>query len=240
MADLVRRNSGGLIISDAGPGKDPASIDFSRNPLQQWWEMAHLPQPIINQFHQKSHFPTQLILDELDAPAVENGQIIVRGWIVGSLSFTDFQISKRESDSESAWHVQGRVIKFKKEAEVRKSAVPVDPVADKSDKPSATEVEQQERLGWAHTLPAQLRRMLLSVTAPTFYYSNIWFNEPNFPARAGSVMRYEVPSVALNSTLLVAIRSQQQIEFTGGESKSVAKRLISSAPWETKVVRASI
>jgi hypothetical protein len=136
--------------------------------------------------------------------------------------------------------VQGRVIKFKKEAEVRKSSVPVDPIETSTKKSNATEVAQEERLGWAHTLPAQLRRMLLSVTAPTFYYSTIWFNQPDFPARAGSVMRYEVPTVALNSTLLVAIRSQQQIEFSGGESKSVAKRLISSAPWETKVVRASI
>lgn len=240
MADIVRRNSGGLIISDAGPGKDPASIDFARNPLQQWWEIADIPQPIINQFHQKSLFPTQLILEELAAPVVENGQIIVRGWIVGSLSFTDFQISKRESDSESAWHVQGKVIKFKKEAEVRKSAVPVDPKETGTKKSNATEASQEERLGKAHTLPAQLRRMLLSVTTPTFYYSAIWLNEPDFPARAGSVMRYEVPSVAINSTLLVAIRSQQQIEFSGGESKSVANRLMSTAPWETKVVRASI
>jgi hypothetical protein len=78
------------------------------------------------------------------------------------------------------------------------------------------------------------------VTAPTFYYSTIWLTEPDFPARAGSLMRYEVPTVAINSTLLVAVRSQQQIEFSGGESKSVANRLMSSAPWETKVVRASI
>jgi hypothetical protein len=240
MADLVRRNSGGLIISDAGPGKDPASISFSRNPLQQWWGIEDVPQAIINQFHQKSLFPTQLILDELAVPVVENGLIIVRGWIVGSLSFTDFQISKRESDSENSWNVQGRVIKFKKEAEVRKSAVPVDPIETGSKKSNPNEVAQEERLGSAHTLPAQLRRMLLSVTAPTFYYSTIWLTEPDFPARAGSLMRYEVPTVAINSTLLVAVRSQQQIEFSGGESKSVANRLMSSAPWETKVVRASI
>jgi hypothetical protein len=240
MADLVRRNSGGLIISDAGPGKDPASINFSTNPLQQWWGIEDVPQAIINQFHQKSLFPTQLILDEIAAPVVENGQIIVRGWIVGSLSFTNFQISKPESGSESSWQVQGKVIKFKKEAEVRRSSVPVDPVANKSDKPSATEVAQEERLGTAHTLPAQLRRMLLSVTAPTFYYSTIWLSEPYFPAQAGNTMSYQVPSVAINSTLLVAMYSEQKVHFAGGESKSVADKLMKSASWETKVVRASI
>jgi hypothetical protein len=240
VADLVRRNSGGLIISDAGPGIDPASIEFSSNPLQQWWGIEDVPQAIVNQFHQKSLFPTQLVLDEMAAPVVESGQIIVRGWIVGTLSFTNFQIAKRESDSESAWQVQGNVIKFKKEAEVRRSAVPVDPVATKSNKPNANEVAQDERLGSAHTLPAQLRRMLLSVTTPTFYYSTIWLSEPDFPAQAGSFMRYQVPSVAINSTLLVAIHSQQRADFSGGESKSAANKLMQSASWETKVVRASI
>lgn len=105
MADLVRRNSGGLVTSDAGPGKDPSSIDFSSNPLQQWWGIEDVPQHIINQFHQKSLFPTQLILDEMAAPEIEGSRIVVRGWIVGTHSFTDFKISKRESESENAWQV---------------------------------------------------------------------------------------------------------------------------------------
>lgn len=240
MADLVRRSSGGLVTSDAGPGKDPSSLEFSLNQLQQWWGIEDVPQAIINQFHQKSLFPAQLILDELDAPVVENGRIIVRGWIVGTNSFTNFQISKGQSESESSWQVQGKVIRFKSDAEVRKSLVPVDPIVSAPGKPNISEKGQDERLGSAHTLPAQLRRMLLSVTAPTFYVSNIWLSEPDFPAAPGSFMRYQVPSVALNSNLLVAMHAEQKVEFNGGESKATAKKLMQQASWNTKVIRAFI
>lgn len=240
MADIVRRTTGGLVTSDAGPGKDPSTISFSLNPLQQWWGVEDLPQNVINQFHKKSLFPTQLILDELAAPQVENGIIVVRGWIVGTLSFTSFEITKKQSDTESAWQVSGKVTKFKSEAEVRKSSVSVDPVLSTPGKPNISEKGQDERLGSAHTLPAQLRRMLLTVTSPTFYYSNIWFLEPDFPAAPGEFMRYQVPTVSMNSSLLVAIHAQQRVDLSGGESKATANKLISVTPWETKVVRALI
>jgi len=240
MADIVRRSNGGLVTSDAGPGKDPSTILFSSNPLQQWWGVEDIPQNVINQFHQKSLFPTQLILDELAAPQVENGNIVVRGWIVGTQSFTTFEIAKKQSDSESAWQVSGKVTRFKSEAEVRKSLVPVDPVSSAPGKPNVSERGQDERLGSAHTLPAQLRRMLLTVTAPTFFYSTIWLLEPDFPASQGDFMRYQVPTVSMNSSLLVAIHAQQRVDLSGGESKATANKLISTTSWETKVIRAFI
>jgi len=240
MADIVRRSSGGLVSSDAGPGKDPSSIQFSRDPLQQWWSLGDIPPNVVNQFHQKSLFPTQIVLDEIDTPDVENGRVIVRGWIVGTQSFTSFEISKGQSDPESSWQVKGKVIKFKSDAEVRKALVAVDPVVSAPGKPSVSEQGQDERLGWAHTLPAQLRRMLLSVSAPTFYYASIMRSEPDFPASPGNYMSYQVPAVAHNSSQLVAIFAKQRVDFNGGESNSTATKMISAASWETKVVRASI
>lgn len=240
MADIVRRSSGGLVTSDAGPGKDPSSIEFLLNPLQQWWSLGDIPPNIINQFHQKSLFPTQLVLDELGTPFIESGRIVIQGWIVGTKSFTSFEISKGQSDSESSWQVKGKVIKFKSDAEVRKALVAVDPVVSAPGKPSVSEKGQDEKLGSAHTLPAQLRRMLLSVSVPTFYSSTIWQYEPDFPAESGDFMRYQVPTVSVNANLLVAIHAQQRVDFNGGESKATAKKMISTAPWETKVVRASI
>jgi hypothetical protein len=240
VADIVRRSSGGLVTSDAGPGKDPSSIEFSRNPLQQWWGIEDIPQNIVNQFHKKSLFPTQLVVDELGTPYVENGRIIIEGWIVGTRSFTLFEISKGQSESESSWQVNGKVLTFKSDAEVRKALVAVDPVVSAPGKPTVSEQGQDERLGSAHTLPAQLRRMLLSVANPTFYYSTIWRSEPDFPATRGDYMTYEVPVVTHNGSQLVAMRSQQRVDFSGGESKATAIKMISSASWETKVVRASI
>jgi len=240
MADLVRRSAGGLVTSDAGPGKDPSSIEFASHPLQQWWGIEDIPQSIINQFHKKSLFPTQLVLDEIEPPVTHNGQITTAGWIVGTQSFTSFTISKGESEPESSWLVEGRVIKFKAEAEVRKNLVPVDPVASAAGKPTVSAAGQDERLGSAHTLPAQLRRMLLSVSAPTFYYSRIWLSEPDFPASHGEFMRYSVPAVSINANQLVAVHAQQRVDFTGGESKAKADKMMSVTSWETKVVRAFI
>lgn len=132
----------------------------------------------------------------------------------------------------------GKVFKFKNEADVRKSFVAVDVVETVSEKPNVSNHGQEERLGSAHTLPAQLRRMLLSVSSPTFFYSTIWLLEPDFPAQPGSFMRYQVPSVVMNSTTLVAIHAQQRVDFSGGESKKMANKLMSSTSWEAKVVRA--
>jgi hypothetical protein len=188
----------------------------------------------------KSLFPTQLVVDELGTPFVENGRILIEGWIVGTQSFTLFEISKGESESESSWKVSGKILKFKSDAEVRKALVAVDPVVSAPGKPTVSEQGQDERLGSAHTLPAQLRRMLLSVSNPTFYYSTIWRSEPNFPATRGDYMTYEVPVVTHNGSQLVAMRSQQRVDFSGGESKATAIKMISTASWETKVVRASI
>ena len=240
MADIVRRSSGGLSTSDAGPGKDPSSIEFSGNPLQQWWGIEQVPQFIIDQFHKKSLFPTQLILDELDEPVVDGGRITVAGWIVGTQGFTSFEISKGQTQPESAWQVTGKFIKFKADAEVRKNLVSPDPIASTPGKPTVSAAGQDEKLGWAHTLPAQLRRMLLSVSAPTFYYSTIWRSVPDFPASHGDFMRYIVPAVSVNANLLVAIHAQQRVDFTGGESKTKADKMISAASWDTKVVRAFI
>jgi hypothetical protein len=240
VADIVRRSSGGLVTSDAGPGKDPSSIEFSRNPLQQWWGIEDIPQNIVNQFHQKSLFPNQLVMDELGTPIVENGKIVIAGWIVGTQSFTSFQITKGQSESESSWQVKGNVVRFKSDAEVRKSMVPVDPIASTPGKPTVSAAGQDERLESAHTLPAQLRRMLLSVSSPTFYSSTIWQYEPDFPAASGEFMRYQVPTVSVNANLLVAIHAQQRVDFNGGESKAAAQKMISTAPWDTKVVRAFI
>lgn len=240
MADLVRRSIGSLVTSDAGPSKDPSSLAFTSNPLQQWWGIEQVPQFIINQFHQKSLFPTQLVLDELGTPETKNGQVTVAGWFVGTQSFTSFEISKSQSEPESSWQVKGKLLKFRSEAEVRKNSVPVDPTASAAGKTKVSPPGGDERLGSAHTLPAQLRRMLLSVSTPTFYYSQIWLAEPDFPASHGDFMRYTVPVVSINSNQLVAIHAEQRVEFTGGESKTKADKMICATAWETKVVRASI
>ena len=240
MSDLVRRGTGGLITSDAGPSLDASTFTFVSNPLQQWWGIENLPQNIIIQFHNKSLFPAQIVMDELTPPEVKKGNIIVRGWIIGTLSFTNFQIAKLQSEPESSWRVQGNVVQFKSEAEVRKSLVSVDPASPCEEGNQGESKEQVERLGDAHVLPILLRRMLLSVSAPSYFYAEIWRYRPDFPASAGSFMRYQVPCVTRNATQLVAIHSEQRVDFGGGESELTAIRVLSAASWKTKVIRASI
>ena len=245
MSDLVRRSNNGISLADGGVGTNANDLDFSANPNQEWWELNDMPDDVLSQFHSQKLIPNKPYFAEVDAPEdnrVENIRI-VNGWVVGDDGFTKFAITKKLGSSDSKWKVEGTKLNFPAIAPCLKRDVEVDTEAASKDKsaPENSDTSNNE-LKSASTLPATLRRMLLSLRPFTAgnYDACIWQYEPNFPTVRSATFRYTVRVFAKNLNMFMAVEAIQEVELSPGTTKAEAEKMISKQPWASRVVRSSL
>ena len=245
MSDIVRRSNNGISLADGGVGTNANDVSFTANPNQEWWELSDMPDDVLAQFHNQNLIPNKPYFAEVNAPKdnrVENTRI-VNGWVVGDDGFSKFSITKKLGSSDTKWKVEGTKLNFPTVAPCLKRDVEVDSTAAANDKsaPENSEISNNE-LTWASSLPATLRRMLLSLRpfSAGNYEACIWRSEPNFPTTSSTSMEYIVRVFARNKNAFLAIEATQEIQLTAGTTENQAKKMISKEPWASRVVRSSL
>ena len=146
-------------------------------------------------------------------------------------------------DSRSLEEVIGTKLNFPAIAPCLKRDVEVDTAAASKDKsaPENSDTSNNE-LKSASTLPATLRRMLLSLRPFTAgnYDACVWQYEPNFPTVRSATFRYTVRVFAKNLNMFMAVEAVQEVELSPGTTKAEAEKMISKQPWASRVVRSSL
>jgi hypothetical protein len=226
-------------------GTDANDVSFTANPNQEWWELSDMPDDVLSQFHSQNLIPNKPYFAEVNAPKdnrVENTRI-VGGWVVGDDGFSKFSITKKLGSSDAKWKVEGTKLNFPAIAPCLKRDVEVDSAAASKDTsaPENSEISNNE-LTWASSLPATLRRMLLSLRPFSVgnYEACIWRSEPHFPTTSSTSMEYIVRVFARNKSMFLAIEATQEIQLTAGTTEAQAKKMISTQPWASRVVRSSL
>ncbi len=226
MSSIERRSSGQLAQKSLAPTDDPNDVNWTHNEDHIWWQFSDLPESVVSQFASDNLLPDTILLQSFPQPKSDTKS--VEGWLVGRNGFTFFTLIPAGKNN---WALLGKFTKFLSSAQAITLDVPSD-LAPISANSTAADIGNGEDLGWASTLPSDLRKKLHAIKAKKAYICDTTRHGPNFPGK----FSYTVEVATFNSTQFLAIVAVQEIEVHQGETQAAVEKRISSAPWTAKVI----
>ena len=226
MSNLERRSSGQLAQQSLAPTDDPNDVPWTNNDDHIWWQFSDLPESVVAQFASDNLLPDTILLQSFPQPQSDTKS--VEGWLVGRNGFTFFTLIPA---GKNKWALLGKFTKFLTPAQAITLDVSSDLVPSSATGAGAG-IGNGEDLGWASTLPSDLRKKLHAIKAKKAYICDTTRFGPDFPGK----FSYTVEVATYNSTQFLAIAAVQEIEVHQGETQAAVEKRISSAPWTAKVI----